>query len=118
MDMKFAIEFVKQNHSRSLLDDAINNNALSYDEYTELFKLAGMPDDAAEFLAEWYPELAHGAVDNVWYTYGFDHSLQWMNEQGLVEYMQFLEVSEDEYQDNYGIVIRDAAFDGVIVCGE
>lgn len=74
-----------------------------------------MPDDAAEFLSEWYPELAMSAVDNVRYTYWFDHSLQHMSEEDFEYHLnEFLKVSEEEYENSYGIIVRDAAFDGVV----
>lgn len=124
MDMKFFI-----NHASNaavdndynlwqLLTDAISENALSDDENVELFKLAGMPCDVAEFLTEWYPETAMCAVDNIRYTYGFDHTLMHMSEEELQEHLCFLGVSRDEYENSYGTIIQDVAFDGVVVCGE
>lgn len=126
MDMRFYVDYAKNAIQKRqdytpwhMLQDAIDEDKLSYDEHIELFKLAGMPDDAAEFLTEWYPELAMSAVDNVRYTYGFDRSLQhYTTEEELAYYLEFLKVSEEEYEEKYGFVIRDAAFDGIVVSGQ
>ena len=117
MNMKVAIARCKNNpdYWSALYDLAAD--AFSDDENTQLFELAGLSYDAAEFMAEWYPESVCCAIDNLRYTYGFGHTIKQMTETELSEHLNFLEVSEDYYQEGYGAIIRDAAFDGVIVIG-
>jgi hypothetical protein len=92
--------------------------ALSEDESAQLFKLAGLSDDAAEFMAEWYPEYACCALDNFRYTYEFDHGIrQFATEKELAEYLSDIECSREEYEERYGSIIEDNAFDGVVVTG-
>ena len=124
MDMKIVVDNIKRErgidqdlHWRMLCEN-IADGALSEDENAQLFKLAGLSDDAAEFMAEWYPEYVCCALDNLRYTYGFDHSIrQFDTEKELAEYLSDMEYSREEWEENYGSIIEDAAFDGIIVTG-
>ena len=118
MNMNAVIAYCKNSRKWDVLHDLIDRNALNDDELAQLFELAGLSDEAAEFMAEWYPEYVCCAIDNLRYTYGFDHSIHQITESELAEHLDFLEVSEDCYQENHGAIIRDAAFDGVIVIGD
>lgn len=118
MNMNTVITYCKNSRKWDVLGDLIDRNALNDGELAELFELAGLSNDAAEFMAEWYSEYACCAIDNLRYTYGIDHSIHQMTESELAEHLDFLEVSEDYYQENCGAIIRDAAFDGVIVIGD
>lgn len=80
--------------------------------------LCGIPADAAEFISEWYPELSSYAYNRLryghydWATFGV------LTEKELAEMLEWNDCTEEEYEEKYGIIIRDAAFDGVLVCGE
>lgn len=106
MNMNTVVTYCKNSHKWDVLGDLIDRNALNDGELAELFELAGLSDDAAEFMAD------------LRYTYGFDHDIHQMTESELAEHLDFLEVSEDYYQENCGAIIRDVAFDGVIVIGD
>lgn len=80
--------------------------------------LCGIPEDAASFIAEWYPELGSYAYNRLkfgyydWATFGV------MTEKELADMLSWNDYTEEYYGENYGIIIRDAAFEGVLVCGE
>lgn len=124
MDMKIVIDNIKRERDNDqdlhwrMLYGNIADYALSEDENIQLFKLAGLSDDAAEFMAEWYPEYACCALDNFRYTYDFDHGIrQFATEKELAEYLSDIECSREEYEERYGSIIEDNAFDGVVVTG-
>lgn len=122
MDMKIVIDNIKRERDNSehwrMLYSIVGDMALSEDESAQLFKLAGLSGDASEFMAEWYPEYACCALDNLRYTYGFDHSIrQFATEEELAEFLLYLDCSREEYEERYGSIIEDAAFDGIVVTG-
>lgn len=123
MDMKIVIDNINTtNYDKTtywdLLYSLIANCALSEDENIQLFKLAGLSDDAAEFMAELYPEYACYALDNLRYTYDFDNGImQFATEKELAEYLSDLGCSREEYKERYGSIIEDNAFDGIVVTG-
>lgn len=79
MDMKIVIDNIKRERYNPehwyMLYSIVGDMALSNDENAQLYKLAGLSDDAAEFMAEWYPEYACCALDNLRYTYDFDNGM-------------------------------------------
>lgn len=123
MDMKIVIDKINTtNYDKTtywdMLYSLVANYALSEDENIQLFKLAGLSDDAAEFMAEWYHEYACCALDNLRYTYDFDNGIrQFATEKELAEYLSDIECSREEYEERYGSIIEDAAFDGIVVTG-
>ena len=122
MDMKIVIDNIKRERDNELhwrmLYSIVGDMALSEDESAQLLKLAGLSDDAAEFMAEWYPEYACCALDNLRYTYDFDNGIrQFATEKELAEYLSDIECSREEYEERYGSIIEDNAFDGVVVTG-
>lgn len=77
-----------------------------------------MDENAAEFIAEWYPETIHTAADKCkYFPYDWETFAQ-MTENELSKLLDYSDVTEDEYENKYGFIIRDAAFSGVIVIGE
>lgn len=88
----------------------------SYDRTSEAFRAIGFPDDAADFLGEWYPEaclyahdrMVYGAYD--WATVGvFDHDEALSIVRDIYGEDATLESIDD------GWVLEDASFDGVIL---
>ena len=77
-----------------------------------------VPADAAEFLDTWYPEcesiidaiLANGGNSYIW--------CRVYSEEEWQDVLDWFEVSEEGYEERYGHVFRDAAFEGVLVLGE
>lgn len=120
MDMKIVVDNIKRDADAvshwNMLYSLVDDGALSKDENAQLFKLANLSDDAAEFMAEWYPEYACCALDNLRYTYVFDNGIrQFATEKELAEYLSDIECSRGEYEERYGSIIEDNAFDGIIV---
>lgn len=120
MDMKIVIDNIKRERYNPehwyMLDSIVGDMALSEDESAQLFKLAGLSDDAAEFMAEWYPEYVCCALNNLRYTYDFDNGIrQFATEKELAEYLNDLGCSREEYEERYGSIIEDAAFNGIVV---
>lgn len=93
-----------------------NNDMLSDDDNMQVFAML-VNDDCAEFLAEWHPELIPIALDVLYYDYGAP-TFAVMNEEELQDFLSFYEVNEEGYEESYGWIIRDNAFEGVLVVGE
>lgn len=99
-------------------DDAMDASQMPYDMGKDALKLCGIPDDAAVFILEWYPELLVYAYNRLkfgyydWATFGV------LTEDELSDMLSWNDCTEDEYEEKYGTIIRDAAFEGVLVCGE
>lgn len=91
---------------------------MPHDMAMDALALCNIPTDAAEFICEWYPEMLVYAYNRLkfgyydWATFGV------MTEDELAEMLAYNDCSEEEYVDKYGTIIRDAAFDGVLVAGE
>lgn len=118
MDMNAVITYCENFCEWGVLNDLIDRNALNEAELSELFSMAGLSDDAAEFMAELYPGYACCALDNLRYTYDFDNGIrQFATEKELAEYLSDLGCSRVEYKERYGSIIEDAAFDGIVVTG-
>lgn len=118
MYMNVIVAYCKNFREWGVLNDLIDRNALNEDELTELFSLAGLSDDAAEFMAEWYPEYVCCALDNLRYTYDLDNGIrQFATEKELAEYLSDIECSREEYEERYGSIIEDNAFNGIVVTG-
>lgn len=116
MDMNAVITYCKNFREWGVLNDLIDRNALNEAELSELFSMAGLSDDAAEFMAEWYPECVYSAIDNLRYTYVLDNGIrQFATEKELAEYLSNFECSREEYEERYGSIIEDNAFDGIVV---
>lgn len=118
MDMKIVIDNIKRERDNELhwrmLYSIVGDMALSNDENAQLFKLAGLSDDAAEFMAEWYPEYACCALDNLRYTYDFDNGImQFATEKELAEYL----LSDIGRSREKWSIIEDNTFDGIVVTG-
>lgn len=80
--------------------------------------LAGIPEDCASFICEWYPEIADCyAIGNL-ENWGYYNSMTFavMTEEELTEFLDGM--TEEEYEYKFGIIIRDDAFEDVLVCGE
>lgn len=75
------------------------------------FEIIGFPEDAAKFLGEWYPEYIYYAYDR-WECGTYD--LATVGVFGTVE--EAIEGYDQprEVLDNYGLIIEDASFNGVI----
>lgn len=89
-------------------------------EYTALiekFKSIGIPEDAATWLADWYPE-TEGYVDAGYEDAYSPYIFRVMTEEEFAELLYWHDVDEDEYNERYGITFCDVAFEGVIVIGE
>lgn len=122
MDMKIVIDNIKRERYNPehwyMLYSIVGDMALSNDENAQLYKLAGLQDDAAEFMAEWYPEYACCALDNLRYTYDFDNGImQFATEKELAEYLSDIGRSREEYEEFCGSIIEDNAFEGIVVTG-
>lgn len=122
MDMKIVIDNIKRERDDELhwrmLYSIVGDMALSEDESAQIFSMAGLSDDAAEFMAEWYPECVYSAIDNLRYTYVLDNGIrQFATEKELAEYLSNFECSREEYEERYGSIIEDNAFDGIVVTG-
>lgn len=122
MDMKIVIDNIKRERYNPehwyMLYSIVGDMALSNDENAQLYKLAGLSDDAAEFMAEWYPEYACCALDNLRYTYDFDNGImQFATEKELAEYLSDIGRSREEYEEFCGSIIEDNAFEGIVVTG-
>lgn len=73
--------------------------------------------DAALFMCEWYPEFSD-LVDECFThmsSYGGYKSLALMNDEELAEHLAWYEVDEDGFQERFGYIFQDAAFDGNLV---
>lgn len=79
------------------------------------FQFIGLPDDAAKFAAEWYPELAHVADEISFYDIYFGE-LRVYTEEELREMLDYYDATEEDFNDGYGWIIRDASFEGALVC--
>lgn len=79
------------------------------------FQFIGLPDDAAKFAAEWYPELAHVADEINYYDIYFGE-LRVYTEDELLGLLDWEGATEEEFEDHYGWIFRDASFEGVLVC--
>lgn len=82
-----------------------------------LAEFFGFDKEAAAFVAEWHPEAAYIVADY------FQHDISWgtikqISEAEWAADLEWEGVTEDYYTENYGTVLRDAAFPGVIVFGE
>lgn len=111
MDMKIVIDNIKRERDNELhwrmLYSIVGDMALSEDESAQLFRLAGLSDDASEFMAEWYPEYACCALDNLRYTYDFDNGIrQFATKKELAEYLSDIECSREEYERRNNYVLR------------
>lgn len=74
--------------------------------------------NAAQFVCEWYPELIGYVREKLQY-YPFDWlTFAQMDENELAEFLAWNDTTENGYNEKYGLIIRDAAFDGAIVVGE
>lgn len=83
----------------------------------EKFKSIGLHDDAANWLADWYPEAEYyvdAGYEDVYSPYIFHV----MTEEEFTEHLEWHGVDENGYNERYGITFRDVAFNGVIVIGE
>lgn len=87
-----------------------------YDRTAEAFREIGFPDDAAEFLEEWYPEACLYAHDRM--VYG---TYDWAT-VGVFDRDEALSIVRDIYgegatleSDVNGWIIEDASFNGVIL---
>lgn len=90
-----------------------------YERTAEAFKAIGFPDDAADFLGEWYPETCVYAYHRM--VYG---TYDWAT-VGVFDVEDVQEMVNDVYGPgtdiwsvDAGFIIQDAAFDGVIVLSE
>lgn len=73
---------------------------------------------AARFVCEWYPELIGYVREKLQYC-PFDWlTFAQMDENELAEFLAWNDTTENGYNEKYGLIIRDAAFDGAIVVGE
>lgn len=79
------------------------------------FQSIGLPDDAAKFAAEWYPELAHVADEINFYDIYFGQLYVYSDDE-LYEMLEYYDETEETFEEHYGWIIRDASFDGVLVC--
>lgn len=87
-------------------------------ELMEKLTAINLPSDAAAFVCEWYPE-AECYADEIlrcgaysWLTFAVFSEEEWAS------HLDWFDTSEEEYEERYGIVFRDAAFEGVLVIGE
>lgn len=91
---------------------------MPYEMAMDALTLCNIPTDAAKFICAWYPELLYYAYNRLkcgyydWATFGV------MTEDELAEMLAYNDCSEKEYEERYGLIIRDAAFEGVLVTGE
>ena len=79
-------------------------------------KTIGIPDDAANFIVEYLSEYEPFINDQLYYDMTFDTCAvftedDWKNE------LDYLGVSEEEYEEERGSVWRDSSFNGVLVMG-
>ena len=91
---------------------------MTEEEIFDTFVSAGLPEDAARFCTEWMPEYIGYAYDRLQYGYYDWQTFGIMTEDELSEWLNYHDVTEDDYQERYGTIVRDAAFDGVLVMGE
>ena len=89
----------------------------NFDCIVEKFNSIGLSDDAANWLAEWYPE-TECYVDAGYEALYSPYLFRVMTEEEFAEHLDWLETDEEGYNCNYGITFRDVAFNGVIVIGE
>ncbi len=97
---------------------AIKESGADYTELNEqtikdIYIAAGLPDDAAEWMQEWCPEYVGAAMDNVYYTYGFDNGiLYFKDEKEFNKHLDYHDLTVDSDDLTYFV---DAAFEGYIV---
>lgn len=78
----------------------------------------GLDEDAARFVAEWYPECAWTACRELeWWPYN-DTSIRQISAKSFACRLEADGITQDEYEEQYGTVLEDAAFDGLVVIGE
>lgn len=78
----------------------------------------GLDQNAAAFICEYYPECIYTACEVLQYFPFHNSIFAQMTETEFTDYLRWCDCTETEYEDKYGVVIRDAAFSGVLVIGE
>ena len=74
---------------------------------------------AARFVCEWYPELIHTAREKLQYAPYDWLTFAHLTDEELIEFLDYYDCTEEEdYNEKYGLIIRDVAFNGAIVVGE
>lgn len=81
-------------------------------ENVRKFKDEGIPHDCAVFLSEWWPELAATCEGRT--GYGASGYFAIMTEDELQDVLADYGINEETAME-YGLIIRDASFDGVFV---
>lgn len=81
-------------------------------------ELTNLDDNAARFIEDWYPEYTALFVDMFKYGAYSWITFEQATEDELTSFLNYHGVTEKEYDERYGSIIRDAAFDGVIIVGE
>lgn len=86
---------------------------------TAVYRTIGLPQDAIEWLLEYGDEgyVAH-AMQIVRYGHYSWLTFTVMTESELADYLNYDDITEDDYNERFGFIIRDAAFEGVLVIGE
>ena len=78
----------------------------------------GLDEDAAQFVVEWYPECAWTVCSELEYYPYNDVSIRQTRPENFECYLKADGITREEYEDRYGTVLEDAAFDGLVVIGE
>lgn len=78
----------------------------------------GLDEDAARFIAEWYPECAGTVCSELEYWPYNDCSIRQTRPENFRCFLEENGITQDEYEEQSGTVLEDAAFDGLVVIGE
>lgn len=86
---------------------------LNTESIHDIYIAAGLPEDVADFMTEWYPEYVILAMDNAYYTYGFDDGILYFESES--DFDAYLEYNDYTRESDDITWIADVAFDGYIL---